>query len=197
MEMNWNYKTPGIPDELFDRIDSVPITKEDIRSIIVSKLRLKDGLTALDIGCGSGSITAELILQTKGKVYAIDMDKAAIDLTKKNLSKFGILNDAMIIHGLAQDVLPQLPNVDAIVIGGTTGETEHIIKLAISKLNQSGRLVVTSILIETIYNALRTMQDSELQEIDITQVTIAKAKKTSSGTMMISRNPVIIFSGTK
>jgi cobalt-precorrin-6B (C15)-methyltransferase len=52
-------------------------------------------------------------------------------------------------------------------------------------------------LIETIYNALRTMQDSELQEIDITQVTIAKAKKTSSGTMMISRNPVIIFSGTK
>jgi cobalt-precorrin-6B (C15)-methyltransferase len=52
-------------------------------------------------------------------------------------------------------------------------------------------------LIETIYNALRTMQDSELQEIDITQVTIAKSKKTSSGTMMISRNPVIIFSGTK
>jgi cobalt-precorrin-6B (C15)-methyltransferase len=41
------------------------------------------------------------------------------------------------------------------------------------------------------------MQDSELQEIDITQVTIAKAKKTGSGTMMISRNPVIIFSGTK
>jgi len=197
MEMNWNYKTPGIPDEFFDRIDNVPITKEDIRSIIISKLRLKEGFTALDIGCGSGSITAELILQTKGKVYAIDMDKAAIDLTEKNLSKFGILNDAMIIHGLAQDVLPKLPNVDAIVIGGTTGETEQIIKLAISKLNQGGRLVVTSILIETIYNALRAMQDSELQEIDITQVTIAKAKKTSSGTMMISRNPVIIFSGTK
>ena len=90
-----------------------------------------------------------------------------------------------------------MPNVDAIVIGGTTGETEQIIRLAISKLNPGGRLVVTSILIETIYNALRTMQDSELQEIDITQVTIAKAKKTSSGTMMISRNPVIIFSGTK
>ena len=54
-----------------------------------------------------------------------------------------------------------------------------------------------AILIETIYNALKSMQDSELQEIDITQVSIAKAKKTSSGTMMISRNPVIIFSGTK
>jgi cobalt-precorrin-6B (C15)-methyltransferase len=197
MEMIWNYKTPGIPDEFFDRIDNVPITKEDIRSIIISKLRLKEGFTALDIGCGSGSITAELILQTKSKVYAIDMDKVAIDLTEKNLTKFEVLNDATIIHGLAQDVLPTLPNVDAIVIGGTTGETEHIIKLAISKLNEGGRIVVTSILIETIYNALKSMQDSELQEIDITQVTIAKAKKTGSGTMMISRNPVIIFSGTK
>lgn len=197
MEMIWNYKTPGIPDEFFDRIDNVPITKEDIRSIIISKLRLKEGFTAIDIGCGSGSITAELILQTKSKVYAIDMDKVAIDLTEKNLTKFEILNDATIIHGLAQDVLPTLPNVDAIVIGGTTGETEHIIKLAISKLNEGGRIVVTSILIETIYNALKSMQDSELQEIDITQVSIAKAKKTSSGTMMISRNPVIIFSGTK
>jgi cobalt-precorrin-6B (C15)-methyltransferase len=197
MEMIWNYKTPGIPDEFFDRIDNVPITKEDIRSIIISKLRLKEGFTAIDIGCGSGSITAELIFQTKSKVYAIDMDKVAIDLTEKNLTKFEILNDATIIHGLAQDVLPTLPNVDAIVIGGTTGETEHIIKLAISKLNEGGRIVVTSILIETIYNALKSMQDSELQEIDITQVSIAKAKKTSSGTMMISRNPVIIFSGTK
>lgn len=195
--MIWNYKTPGIPDEFFDRIDNVPITKEDIRSIIISKLRLKEGFTAIDIGCGSGSITAELILQTKSKVYAIDMDKVAIDLTEKNLTKFEILNDATIIHALAQDVLPKLPNVDAIVIGGTTGETEQIIKLAISKLNEGGRIVVTSILIETIYNALKAMQDSELQEIDITQVTIAKAKKTGSGTMMISRNPVIIFSGTK
>ena len=32
--MNWNYKTPGIPDEFFDRIDNVPITKEEIRSIV-------------------------------------------------------------------------------------------------------------------------------------------------------------------
>jgi cobalt-precorrin-6B (C15)-methyltransferase len=87
--------------------------------------------------------------------------------------------------------------VDVIVIGGTTGETDRIVKLALSKLNEGGRLVMTSILIETIYNALKAMQDSSLQDIDITQVTIAKSKKTSSGTMMISRNPVIIFSGTK
>lgn len=195
--MTWNYKTPGIPDELFDRTENVPITKEDIRSIIISKLRLREGITAIDIGCGSGSITVEIALQTRAKVFAIDSDMDAINLTEKNLTKFGVLNNTVIIHGRAQDVLPTLPIVEAIVIGGTTGETDRIVKLALSKLNKGGRLVLTSILIETIYNALKAMQESNLQDIDITQVTIAKSKKTSSGTMMISRNPVIIFSGTK
>jgi len=34
--MMWNYLTPGIPDELFERSENVPITKEDIRSIVLS-----------------------------------------------------------------------------------------------------------------------------------------------------------------
>ena len=28
----WNYKTPGIPDEYFERTEKVPITKEEVRS---------------------------------------------------------------------------------------------------------------------------------------------------------------------
>lgn len=193
----WEHKTPGIPDELFDRVDKVPITKEEIRSIIISKLRLKEGFESIDIGCGSGSISIELAIQTKTSVYAIDSDKNAIDLTEQNTSKFGLQNKIKTTLGLAQEILPNLPYVDAIVIGGTTGDTEKIIKLAIDRLNKGGRLVVTSILIETIYKTLKAIEDSDLLEIDISQVTVAKSKKTSSGTMMISRNPVIIFSATR
>jgi cobalt-precorrin-6B (C15)-methyltransferase len=193
----WEHKTPGIPDELFDRVDKVPITKEEIRSIIISKLRLKEGFGSIDVGCGSGSISIELAIQTKTSVYAIDSDKNAIDLTEQNTSKFGLQNKIKAIQGLAQEILPNLPYVDAIVIGGTTGDTEKIIKLSIDRLKKGGRLVVTSILIETIYKTLKAIEDSGLLEIDIIQVTVAKSKKTSSGTMMISRNPVIIFSATR
>lgn len=195
--MLWDFKTSGIPDELFDRTERVPITKEDVRSVIVSKLRLKEGYTAVDVGCGSGSITVELALQTKGKVYAIDSDQDAIDLTQKNLLKFGVTDKTIVIKGWAQEVLPNLPKADAIVIGGTTADTRELINLAFSKLNVGGRIVLTSILIETIYNALKAMEDLDSKDMEITQVTIAKSKKTTTGTMMISRNPVIIFSGTK
>ena len=191
----WDYRTPGILDELFERIEEVPITKEDIRAIALSKLRLREGHSTIDVGCGSGSITVELCLQTKGSVYAIDFDQKAVELTKKNLHKFGV--NAEVILGKAQDVLPKLPQADAVIIGGTLGETKHVIELAIDRLKKGGRIVIDTILIETMYQALATTTELKLAEIDITQITISKARKVTTGTMMLARNPVMIISATK
>jgi len=192
----WNYRTPGIPDELFERTEQVPITKEDVRALVLSKLRLKENSSAIDIGCGSGSITVELCLQTKDKkVYAIDFEEKATELTRKNLLKFGL--KAEVILSKAQDILPLLPQVDAIIIGGTWGNIEQIIRLSIDKLKKGGRLVIDTILIETMYKALTTINEASLDEVDITQVIIAKARKVTTGTMMLARNPVLIISATK
>jgi cobalt-precorrin-6B (C15)-methyltransferase len=192
----WDYCTPGIPDELFERTDEVPITKEDIRAIAISKLRLREGHSAIDVGCGSGSITVELCLQTRGKVYAIDFDQKAVELTKKNLQKFGVKAEEVIL-GKAQDVLPKLLDVDAVMVGGTWGDTKQVIELSVGRLKKGGRIVIDTIVIETLYQALTTVNKLELKEIDITQVTISKARKVTTGTMMLARNPVMIISATK
>jgi cobalt-precorrin-6B (C15)-methyltransferase len=192
----WDYRTPGIPDELFERTEEVPITKEDIRTIAISKLRLKDGYSAIDVGCGSGSITVELCLQTKGKVYAIDFDEKAVELTKKNLQKFGVKAEKVIL-GKAQDVLPKLSEVDAVIVGGTWGDTKQVIELAVGRLKKGCRIVIDTIVIETMYQALTAVNELGLKEIDITQVIISKARKVTTGTMMLARNPVMIISATK
>jgi cobalt-precorrin-6B (C15)-methyltransferase len=192
----WDYRTPGIPDELFDRIEEVPITKEDVRALVISKLRLKENSSAIDVGCGSGSITVEMCLQTKGnKVYAIDSDEKAVKLTRKNLLKFDV--KAEVIFSKAQDILPLLPQVDAMVIGGTSGEVERIVNLGIDRLNKGGRIVIDTVLIETMYKALTTINQANLEEVDVTQAIIAKARKVTTGTMMSARNPIIIISATK
>ncbi len=195
--MFWNSKTPGIPDEFFFREEEVPITKEEIRSIIISKLRLKETNSVIDIGCGSGSITVELCLQCqKGTVFGVDLDLQAINLTKKNLEKFKVHAD--IRHGNAIDILESLPFVDGIVIGGTTGKTEELIDQSISRLNSGGRLVIASILIETMFKAIKTINESTfLKDIDFTQIIISKGRRTTTGTMMLARNPVMIISATK
>jgi cobalt-precorrin-6B (C15)-methyltransferase len=194
--MKWNYITPGIPDELFERSENVPITKEDIRSIVISKLRLRKNYSVIDVGCGSGSITVEVCLQVNSKnVYAIDLDENAIKLTKKNLQKFGV--SANLIYSKAEDILPSLPKVDAIIVGGTKGKTEKIIELCISKLKKNGRLVIDTILIETMYKALRTIKREKMHEVEVTQVMISKGKDVPSGTMLVSRNPILILSATR
>jgi cobalt-precorrin-6B (C15)-methyltransferase len=192
----WNYHTPGIPDELFERAEQVPITKEEVRALVISKLRLREGFSAIDIGCGSGSLTVEVCLQTKGnRVYAIDYDEKAIELTKKNLQRFGV--EAEIVLSKAQDVLPLLPQVDAVIIGGTWGDAEKIIRLGIDRLKKGGRIVIDTILIETMYKAITTINEANLNEVDITQAIIAKARKVTTGTMMIARNPIVMISATK
>jgi cobalt-precorrin-6B (C15)-methyltransferase len=194
----WKFKTPGIPDEFFERTEDVPITKEEVRTIQVSKARLCPGYVVYDIGCGSGSITVEagLQIESTGKIYAVDIDPNAIDLTRKNLGKFGISN-VEIILGDAKQKIPSLPLADAIFIGGTGGDTKDIVNLCYDKLKPGARIVVGVILIETLYSVMEAMNKLNFDSVDMTQITISKSRKTSTGTMMLARNPVTVISATK
>ena len=194
----WNYKTPGIPDEHFERAEKVPITKEEVRTIQLSKARLKPGQTVYDIGCGSGSISVDagIQIESSGKVLAIDYDENAVELTKKNLKKFSLSNVSVIL-GNAKEKISELESADVIFIGVTGGDTAEIVKLSENKLKSSGRIVIGIILIETLYSVLQILDKLKFDSIDITQVTISKSRKTTTGTMMLARNPVTIISATK
>lgn len=194
----WDYKTPGIPDKEFERTEKVPITKEEVRTVQISKARLKPGQTVYDVGCGSGSISVEVALQVEssGKVLAIDYDQNAVDLTKKNLQKFELSNVSVIL-GNAKEKISELEQADAIFVGGTGGDTKEIVELSEKKLKAGGRIVIGIILIETLYSVLQVMDTLQFKDVDITQVTISKSRKTTTGTMMLARNPVTIISATK
>ena len=194
----WDCKTPGIPDDFFERTEKVPITKEEVRTIQLSKARLNPGQTVYDIGCGSGSISIEAALQVEdsGKVIAIDYDSNAIELTKKNIEKFALSNIS-VIYGNAKEKIQDLEEADAIFIGGTGGDTKDIVKLCQEKLKTGGRIVIGIILIETLFSVLQILDNLSFDSVDITQVTISKSRKTSKGTMMLARNPVTIISANK
>jgi len=194
----WNFKTPGIPDDLFERLENVPITKEEVRVLQLSKARLNPGCIVYDVGCGSGSISVEAAIQIEnsGKVYAIDYDPNAIELTKKNIKKFGISNIS-IIFGNALEKINDLEIADVIFIGGTGGDTTKIIELCQNKLKKGGRIIIAAILIETLYSVLKIIEKLDFESVEITQVTISKSKKTTKGSMMIAKNPVTIISASK
>lgn len=98
----------GLSDEAFIR-GKTPMTKRDVRALVVSALHLKPNGVVWDIGAGTGSVSVECARQCPlGEVYAVEMKDEALDLIRRNAERFHALN-LRVVPGRALEVLSALP----------------------------------------------------------------------------------------
>lgn len=182
----------GIDDGEFTRGES-PMTKSEVRAVVMSRLGLNNSDICYDIGAGTGSVTVEMAYSAwNGKVYAIEKNTNAIDLIGKNLRKFKIGN-TIIVSGKAPDVLAGLEPPDAVFIGGSDGNIQEIVECILRK-NNKVRIVATAIAIETIYKLIESFKKNDII-YDICNLSVSKGKKAGDINMMIASNPIYIISG--
>lgn len=191
----WKYRTAGIPDKHFIR-GRVPMTKEEIRAVVISKLRLQKDHVIYDIGAGSGSITVEAALKsTAGIIYAVEKKEEAVELIKKNCNKFKLSN-VKIIEKEAPDGFEQLPPADRIFIGGSGGFLKEIISSSDQNLKNGGKIIITAVTVNTLSTAVSQFEQLNYQ-IDITNISVTKTKKVKDYHMFKALNPVYIISAQK
>lgn len=191
----WEYNTPGIADDCFIR-DEVPMTKEEVRAVLLSKLRLKKNQVVYDIGAGSGSVAIEMALVLKkGKVYALERKKKALNLIKKNVIKFNI-NNIEIIEAEAPAGIDTLPGADRIFIGGSGGQLAAILEAADQKLKDTGRIVLTAVTINTLTTAVQELERLDYR-LDIVNVAVTRTKDINKYKMFRALSPVYIISAVK
>lgn len=184
----------GLDDDLFLR-GKVPMTKSEVRSISLSKLRLHKDAVVWDVGAGTGSVSIEAALLARdGSVYAIEKKDEAIDLLEQNKRKFGTDN-LEIIKGLAPEALEGLPAPTHAFIGGSSGNLKEILEVLLEQ-NPRVRVVINAIALETVAEAMQCLKSMAFTDVDIAQVSVAKGKKLGSYEMMMGQNPVYIFSCT-
>lgn len=185
-----------IPDEDFIKIKGVPgPTKEEVRCLVMCKAQISSEDTVVDVGCGSGGLTLESA-QRAVKVIALDKNPEAISITLKNLEKHGYCSEVQLMEGDALNIIKTLNSFDVLIVGGSSGDLPSIIKEGYVKLKKNGRMVITSILLETRVEAITTLKKMGIKP-DVVEVTIAKGKPTERGTMMMGRNPITIISAVK
>ena len=184
----------GIPDVLFLR-GEVPMTKEEVRTISLSKMHLKKDSIVYDIGAGTGSVSVEAArLADVGQVYAVETKEEAVELIRENARKFGTDNLTVVL-GMAPEALEELPAPDVVFIGGSKGYLKEIMNVIVKK-NPKARVVLNAITLETVMEALECLKSRKYLEDEIVQVQISKARKIGSYHMMTGQNPVYVISFT-
>ena len=184
--------TPGIDDEKFIR-GKVPMTKEEVRAITVSKLKLTENSVIYDIGAGTGSVALECAMQSyKGRVFAIERNDEGCALIEANKKAMGISN-VTVVKGTAPEAMEELPVPTHAFIGGSSGNMKEIISALYSK-NPDIRIVLNTVAVESFSEAISLLKDMGHENADIVQVNTAKNRRAGNYNLMTANNPVYVIS---
>lgn len=182
----------GLPDGSYARLAGIPMTKSEVRAVVMSKLNLRPDSVCWDVGAGTGSVAVEMALNAyRGHVYAVERREDALPLIEQNCRAFH-LGNVTGFCGKAPAALDPLPVPDAVFIGGSGGKLTAIIAAILHK-NQEARMVVTAITPETVSAALAAFAKAGL-EPEIVQLNAARGRQTGNMHLMEAQNPVTILS---
>ena len=184
--------THGLPDEAFQRTESVPMTKSEVRSVCLSKLALTEHAVCWDVGAGSGSVAIEMALKaTGGEVFAIERKDTAVELLRENTRRFG-LHNLTIVPGLAPEVCRELPAPTHVFIGGSAGNMRQILAEILTK-NPNARIVATAVTLESVAELTQCVKDIPFATTEVVSMTVAKDRKAGPYHLMMGQNPIFIF----
>ena len=117
------------------------LTPAEVRAMALAEMDLGPRSIVWDIGAGSGSVSIEAAqIASSGTTYAIEMDPEDHALIIANAERFGVQNLVPIL-GRAPEAWQELPDPDAVFVGGSGREVCRIVEAAYERLRAGGRLV--------------------------------------------------------
>lgn len=181
-----------LSDADFER-DKTPMTKEEIRVLILHKMKLHPDDIVWDVGAGTGSISIECARQVPyGEVHAVERDDLAVSLIAKNKEKFSTDN-LKIWQGDAAEEVKKLPVPTKVFIGGSGGKLAQILEV-VAGFDRAIPVTISAVTIETIAETHEILGHYD-SEYDVIQATVGRGRKIGNYHIMDTNNPVMIFTG--
>ena len=195
--MLWPYKTPGIPDKLFARLPGIPLSKREVRILIISSLRMKPKSVLWDIGAGTGTIPVEIgLLCPEGKIIAVERDEEVANLIKRNCDRFGV-NNVEVFQGSAPDCLQDLPTKPDLVCLEGGKPIKDILIQTWKYLKPEGRIVATVSNLENLYVISEGLAELQARNIEVVQSAVNRLETRGIHQTFAALNPMFILSGEK
>ena len=128
-------------------------------------------------------------------MYAIERFEKATDLIRQNQEKFGVKN-LTIIEAKAPAGMEDLPELDAVIIGGSAGGMGTIMDEATRLLKVGGRLVVTAVTMETGYTILKELKGRPYTYEGF-QMQVSRFRKAGPYHLLNPLSPIFIVTAVK
>ena len=193
----WPYKTPGIPDKLFERLPGIPLSKREVRVLIISSLRMKPDSIFWDIGAGTGTIPVEIgLLCPQGQIIAIERDDEVARLIERNCDRFGV-NNVNVIQGSAPECLKNIEHKPNLVCIEGGKPIKDILKQTWQYLQPEGRIVATVNNLENLYIISEGLSELQARNIEVVQSAVNRLETRGIHQTFAAVNPMFILSGEK
>jgi precorrin-6Y C5,15-methyltransferase (decarboxylating) len=184
----WPPRTPtrwALPEDAFEHRAGM-ITKAEVRALALAALGPGTGDLVWDVGCGSGSVAVECA-RLGAAVIAIDQDPEAIELTRRNAQTHQV--PLQTIAGTAPEALRELPDPDAVFIGGGG-------PALVDAAREPRAIVVTLALVDRIAPAIERLT---ARGYDTTATTLQanRVKPLAGGHRLAAENPVTVVVGRR
>ena len=150
-----------------------------------------------DVGAGSGAVAIEAArIAHEGQVFAIESDAEDHQLLTANARRFQIGDTLIPVLGLAPEAWAELPDPDAVFVGGTGRAVGWIVEQAIQRLRAGGRLVVN---VNSLHNLLAVHQvlSQAAGECMVRMIQLAHAHEQLGSLCLESMNPTFLVSFVK
>ncbi len=193
----WPYITPGIPDDLFERLPGIPLSKREIRLLLIAQLRLKPDSVLWDIGAGTGTIPVEVgLLCPQGRIIAVERDEEVANLIRRNCDRFDVKN-VEVVEGSAPECLQSLPKPPHRVCIEGGRPINGILKEVWHYLLPQGRVVATAGNLENLFAVSQSLAELQARNIEVVQSAVNRLETRGFSQTFAAVNPIFILSGEK
>ena len=172
------------------------ITKREARLLSLAMLQLRPTSVLWDVGAASGSVAIEgAMLAYDGSVFAVEVDPESVEICRENVRAHAADN-VRVVAGRAPEALAELPDPDAVFVGGSKGSMAEIVEVALERLKPGGRLVVNAITLENVGETYRCLRERN-REPEVLLLNLSRAEPLARYMRYEAQNPIHIFAVNK
>ena len=186
----------GLPNDMFLREKEIPLTREEVRTIALSKLRITEPAVVYDIG--SGSLAVELgRLLSDSEIYAIEKEGDRAELIRRNVKHLSA-REVTVVEGEAPEALEGLPAPTHLIVEGAEGRLFGILQKVFLR-SPGARAVILADTLEAKTELAQLLSGSVLTEYTILdpeyiELNVSHNRKLGGHHALKAESPVAILS---